>query len=200
MEMTSNNFNDICIKQEHLAPEEFFDSIVAGAELEDLPPPYQILNEQAAATHQPTTRRMRKFRVFICETCNYTTSNSFNFKRHQKTMGHAGTKELSLSKPIQIVKRKRKMKITRIVQYDKKFSDKKFKCEDCGYQNNNQFNYKRHLTSGKHLKNSFLRQNPGAAKVYFQCDFCGKNCLKRHTVCKRLVKLAVSILRTGENY
>ncbi|XP_053694849.1 zinc finger protein 431-like [Sabethes cyaneus] len=186
--MTSANFSEICIKQENLATEDFFDSIVAGAELEDLPAPYQMLHDEPAEMVQSGARKRKEYHAFVCDTCNYSTSNRFNFNRHQKTMNHSGSRVVSLSKPVQSSRRKRKMKMGRIIQYNKKFT-----CEDCGYQNDNQFNYKRHLTSGKHLKNSFLRLNPGTLKMYFQCDFCNKNCLKRHAGCKRLCYFAEGV-------
>ncbi|XP_055543927.1 zinc finger protein 585A-like [Wyeomyia smithii] len=170
LEIPSNIFDDICIKQEVMPTEEFFVSLVADAQLEDIP---------KLAQTEFVARRTKK-RVFVCN-CSYSTSNRFNFNRHQRTMHHSGSQEFVVPKPVQTMQRKRKLKINGIIQYTAKFV-----CEDCGYQNNNQFNFKRHLLSGKHLKNTYLRLNQGTAKLHFQCDFCGKSSQRRHSECKKL--------------
>ncbi|XP_058453247.1 zinc finger protein 62-like [Malaya genurostris] len=164
-----SNFADVGIKQEYVEQNEFFDSMVSTSELSEFPVHYQSIDKETKAILSKAVRS-KASTVYVCLDCKYSSTIRYNFTRHQKTRNHIEFTVLSTKNPVEPSNQKGKNR-KRKQRADKNVN--KYTCEICGYQNTNYFNFKRHQSSGKHLRNRFrIPKNQEEILQNFKCDFC----------------------------
>ncbi|XP_058824610.1 PR domain zinc finger protein 5-like [Topomyia yanbarensis] len=165
-----NSIAEISIKQECLEQNEFFDSLVNTSDLNEFSIPYPLIDAQTEAVlAKVSIAKLSK--VYVCQDCNYSSTVRFNFHRHQKTRKHTGYRVLSTRRPDLEPHLKPKKRWNRKKKEPTETNLNKYTCEICGYQNANYFNFKRHQTTGKHLRKAIL-PNQETTLREFICDFC----------------------------
>lgn len=149
--------------------------------------------------------------TFACKDCGYISQNCFNFKRHQKTQKHFAFSRLITRRPVNVVKhvlkqyiepsltkapakipkqrKNDKNKAPRAARTRKPYKSTRtlYRCDDCGYQNYNSFNFRRHQATWKHTKTSTFQDSRLSSTVWsmLECRDCGieflsNNELKAH--------------------
>lgn len=177
-DMNSTQSEQSYIKNEVMDLEDFCDTVVDASAIEDIlvlsePTAESSLDIVPAHSDENSDRTKQKIRklvkMYLCKECKYSSIVLYNFRRHLNTRRHVAF-EVIVTDPSAIPNSRTRRKAPEARCTKRKM----YKCEDCGFQNEKIFNFKRHQNVRKHFKfTTFLSEPADVVYKKFVCPLCG---------------------------
>jgi hypothetical protein len=122
---------------------------------------------------------LKKSIKYICDMCNYSTSNKQNYDKHILTRKH---NIATLGNPEVIEK-----------------SIKKYVCDFCYYSTSNKQNYEKHILTRRHKMETLGNQKVSKSIKNYICEFCNKKYTNRSglwkhkQICNKNIKVYIPV-------